>query len=530
MGSYPSVDAAPSASIFIQPLEQGCGIRSKEEMSFGLYCKVINVDGLPKQVHKTKRKLSLRGNVVSAYLIRLSLWRKVNGEEMLVNSVRTFSMAEDNIIWYNCCRLLCAKSYPGDLLVVELLKKKKQLLEKENSNKIITHMAKYTLRDMDSKVSCFEVNLSLKKVKTTDAVDKDDEQGARPMERDCGELKQVHCSLKIYFSHEHRNSLEKEVDLFFIRHGQSTWNQAQESGNLVGMMRQIDHPLNEVGFRQSQDFAEKVELLGRMSVNERSEAENKFLDAQRLFCSSLQRAVQTALVCLKSHTIFARDLEQGSIKVSPLLREIQNYGGLDSMGSAFGKEILKRVKETLPAEISDEVLCKNIDKFCTKSVTGFTLKMKEKEKSIDKRIDELLNLLFFTNSESFILVGHSLFLKHFMQRLENGFEAHQGEENILLSHLQENKLGNLGCIHIRVNILLFWPENLNHKKPNLSSSKREHFSVSSVRRFSEMSMGRRSQITNVDKIQNRTHQDTNNHKVSAKITNLGSLFGKIKTK
>ena len=44
-------------------------------------------------------------------------------------------------------------------------------------------------------------------------------------------------------------SLRKK--LFFVRHGESKWNAAKREKNLVGLLREHDHALTEVGYQQA---------------------------------------------------------------------------------------------------------------------------------------------------------------------------------------------------------------------------------------------------------------------------------------
>jgi len=36
-----------------------------------------------------------------------------------------------------------------------------------------------------------------------------------------------------------------------VRHGESQWNEAQAKKDVRGLLSQVDHPLNEVGFQQA---------------------------------------------------------------------------------------------------------------------------------------------------------------------------------------------------------------------------------------------------------------------------------------
>ena len=45
--------------------------------------------------------------------------------------------------------------------------------------------------------------------------------------------------------------LSRSRQVFFIRHGESRWNEAQAKRDVLQMVSHVDHPLNEQGFRQA---------------------------------------------------------------------------------------------------------------------------------------------------------------------------------------------------------------------------------------------------------------------------------------
>lgn len=47
-----------------------------------------------------------------------------------------------------------------------------------------------------------------------------------------------------------RSSLCRVRQVFFIRHGESRWNEAQAKRDVFQMVSHVDHPLNEHGYRQ----------------------------------------------------------------------------------------------------------------------------------------------------------------------------------------------------------------------------------------------------------------------------------------
>ncbi|KAJ1618366.1 hypothetical protein T492DRAFT_892177, partial [Pavlovales sp. CCMP2436] len=126
--------------------------------------------------------------------------------------------------------------------------------------------------------------------------------------------------------------------VFIIRHGESTWNQAQHRGN--------DHPLNVQGIGQARRLADALAAEQRLlraqeaaaaSATAGGEGEmeeapvglsalGEMLRADEFWSSPLTRALQTCLVGLR-----------------PALRERQrkNRGGNDTIGSALGADAMR---------------------------------------------------------------------------------------------------------------------------------------------------------------------------------------------
>lgn len=134
--------------------------------------------------------------------------------------------------------------------------------------------------------------------------------------------------------------LPSQMTLFFVRHGESLWNEAQEGMDVYGMLSQVDHPLNLTGIKQC------AELQGRiaMEVSNASETSGapsavpaigvkNWLAAQAIYASPLRRAAQTCLIALKGHPALRRQAvaEEGSAQGVPLTlissaREIKKLG------------------------------------------------------------------------------------------------------------------------------------------------------------------------------------------------------------
>ena len=150
--------------------------------------------------------------------------------------------------------------------------------------------------------------------------------------------------------------VEKEV--WFIRHGESRWNEAKEDYNLMQMMAYIDHPLNNVGVAQSiqlnhrwragpapnLDCSNRKPNGGRPSGADheaRGGNDHDVYDirrAQRIYCSPLTRAVQTALLACHKHPAMAH----GIVLLRHLREKKNSTRSLDTVGKATGPDIMQR--------------------------------------------------------------------------------------------------------------------------------------------------------------------------------------------
>ena len=59
----------------------------------------------------------------------------------------------------------------------------------------------------------------------------------------------ISASVKLQVLHPMAAMVKKQV--FFVRHGESKWNAAKREKNVLKMVRQHDHPINEQGYKQA---------------------------------------------------------------------------------------------------------------------------------------------------------------------------------------------------------------------------------------------------------------------------------------
>ena len=250
-------------------------------------------------------------------------------------------------------------------------------------------------------------------------------------------------------------SLQPKKRIFLLRHGESYWNQAQANNDVIGMLKQYDHPLNAVGVEQARAFSRKWKLLGEQDAMDQtishvknksvaSSMEESFLVAEEVYSSPLCRAVQTSLVALQGHPVVT---EKG-IKLLTSIREVQSFGGLDSMCSSYGEESFERAKENLQrvsAEISEETNHIKVDPFNSYSEYW---KYREGKADVSKRTRDFLGTVQYGRSPCAIFVGHSKFFQNFFRRVSYDLRHEKVRE--LAERLQRGKLENCGCVGVDI--------------------------------------------------------------------------------
>lgn len=131
---------------------------------------------------------------------------------------------------------------------------------------------------------------------------------------------------------------------FLVRHGESVWNRAQETGNMANLLK-FDHSLTCRGVEQQCDLNKrwksalskggpngttqpKVHPLesGFSAVELEQYYTSRFLHATHIYCSPLTRAIQSTLVGLRDHPTMVNR----GITLYSVIREIKSAGGFDT--------------------------------------------------------------------------------------------------------------------------------------------------------------------------------------------------------
>jgi hypothetical protein len=129
--------------------------------------------------------------------------------------------------------------------------------------------------------------------------------------------------------------------VFFIRHGESTWNDAQASHNVVNMIKEYDHGLSEVGKLQATCLAECT--LPTLDGSPPDPDVAKLMSAGVIYSSPLTRAIQTGMIGLEHHPTMRT---KGVVLIRDV-REVKNPGSFDTVGVAKGSDIRHRVAKKM---------------------------------------------------------------------------------------------------------------------------------------------------------------------------------------
>jgi broad specificity phosphatase PhoE len=273
-----------------------------------------------------------------------------------------------------------------------------------------------------------------------------------------------------------------QKNLYFIRHGESTWNKMQRERSWIQMAGSQDNPLSPDGLAQAKELGKWVNYWNQQQAvpSHSSSAIRDMLRSTMIFVSPLTRAVQTALHVLKP-LVENRRL---TVHLEPSVREKRNTGGKDSSGTAIGAGIVPHVVGVDPDLdwIRDPVTGVNFDLSLVQS--KWWQNSEEKPAAVRIRIWDFLMKVKYAAATNIIFVGHSHYFKELTHthldrvsfRTEHPLELHRFEgelENLEADIIQSfeektnvmalrnlpaadaddvvwNKLGNCGLVLARL--------------------------------------------------------------------------------
>uniref|UniRef100_A0A7S0CWA6 C2 domain-containing protein n=1 Tax=Amorphochlora amoebiformis TaxID=1561963 RepID=A0A7S0CWA6_9EUKA len=248
--------------------------------------------------------------------------------------------------------------------------------------------------------------------------------------------------------------VKKSAKIYFVRHGESKWNQARREKNYRKLIH-FDHVLTLKGIRQSINLKEFwTHLLKDNSMD--PELQN-FLNADMVLSSPLTRALQTCLLSLEGHPT----VKEKGVTLCRHLREIKSLGGFDAKGKCYGPAIMERVEEKLKKKVKEglsaegvrlEEIKEQVEKMSAVCKTKVDYNdansqwwvFKDTPSSVKERLEDFLSYIRYLDGDTFICVGHSMFLKAlFTHCLSQDWTAKNPET---AENLKKEKLTNAGCV------------------------------------------------------------------------------------
>lgn len=227
------------------------------------------------------------------------------------------------------------------------------------------------------------------------------------------------------------NPFISTTSMYFLRHGESEWNKAQAHFDAIGMLSDVDHPLDETGVKQCQEFNRKwTDEVSRREDGHAAAGEagregdlEDFLSVDAVYASPLCRATQTCLIALAGHPALTADASKPQLTLLASAREVKKVGGMDTVGGYIGDEILDNVK-TQTAKVIGQEETKHMmghieaDPYDAEDQWWTDGTDRDNEVEMLARFDSFVSTLRFSASSGrsnkpTIVVGHSLFMLEF---------------------------------------------------------------------------------------------------------------------
>ena len=237
---------------------------------------------------------------------------------------------------------------------------------------------------------------------------------------------------------------EELKTVYFLRHGESQWNEAQANRNPVKMFGKFDHALTAEGLEQADRLAKRIAKTPSWKEERRA-----FERCTIIYCSPLTRALQTCLVALRDHPCL-RASGKG-VTLVPACRELcYPVGGFDSIRGTTGLEILRRAVRRAK---------KVAPKTQLKSISRGTVKVDVSEaeedwwgpegpRAVTDRMQAFVDRLRTSEDDDIIVVGHSLF---FRTVFDNFASSDAKAKDETLAHLSKKKLKNAAIARVTLN-------------------------------------------------------------------------------
>ena len=229
-----------------------------------------------------------------------------------------------------------------------------------------------------------------------------------------------------------------QKQVFFIRHGESRWNEAQRRKDVLEMVSHVDHPLSDTGFEQARHLQEAIRHAVVASMTETASSSaaaaaghesptplstskpedaalRSLASATAVWTSPLTRAIQTCIVGLQP-LLAARKLP---VELRSNAREKKNFGGRDTIGQSIGEQCGKRAISGLKEMGASPAELRSLEElsFVTDEVEQpWWVASVESKEQVKLRIEELIHQIHYSPHDTIIVVGHSHFFRAMFQR------------------------------------------------------------------------------------------------------------------
>lgn len=254
------------------------------------------------------------------------------------------------------------------------------------------------------------------------------------------------------------NPFVSRTSMYFLRHGESEWNKAQANMDAIGMLSDVDHPLDETGITQCKEFNQKW----RDEVKRRDDGApaddeagvqaadlDDFLSADAIYASPLCRATQTCLIGLDGHPALRADAAKPQVTMLSSARELKKVGGMDTVGGHVGDGILDNVKAQTSRvlgqdevdKIMGHVVADPYDAMDTWWTGGDD---RDTDQDMQARFYSFVSSLRYSHRSGLsnkptIVVGHSLFMREFCRYF---MDPDVAEQDPIAMQLTQSKLAN----------------------------------------------------------------------------------------
>ncbi|CAE7500615.1 EXD3, partial [Symbiodinium pilosum] len=190
------------------------------------------------------------------------------------------------------------------------------------------------------------------------------------------------------------------------------------------MVRTTDHPLSKKGRNQAEALRNLLQIeLDKAHAGNANPSVAQMLQPGMVMASPLGRALQTAVIAYGPLQDKAESVRQTELVLAPNCKEKQNFGGLDTVCTKMGEEILATSLDELKSLYSDL----EKDKFIVNSFQQMRFDLEEvldrwwpdgqaeSTAQLKARLQEFMFQLLFSSQESVVVFGHSLFFQQLMR-------------------------------------------------------------------------------------------------------------------